>query len=537
MKQEDRSAYERASGQDPAPEKERVKLSDLLPIARREQLPSREVREGRQESTPPRATEERGLTPRKVLVMCTALVLLSMLFVVFCGLALRPDDQTGSVTGEQGDRGDRGDRGEQGPQGEQGLPGESGAPGEQGPKGEPGEKGEPGVPGEPGEKGEQGIPGKSAYEIYCEQYGYTGSEEEWMREVYDRLSLHTSEEIYALAAACTVTVTSYRDGRELGSGSGFFVDREGKIMTAYHVIDGADEIRVTMPDSAVYEARGVVAFDEGRDLAVIRVGINRDVPYLTFETEGVTPGEVVYTYGSSHGALDGIFSSGVAASALTSGQGGQEFRYTCSVPAGNSGAPIFNGHGKVIGIVTKGYTAGGSLHVATYIGEAEGLDMTYDRSVREFFEDTEYYRVKWFEVGGREMENNNTMKVADLIETSGMTFEGTVHKDDPDYYYLEITGGESVDFTIAYAANTADFFYPILIPASGANVELTWEAIEYADGNAYGARVTLSPGTYYIAINGHFGDKLTAYFLYTYWRPLSEREGFAHPVDMEDMIS
>lgn len=91
--------------------------------------------------------------------------------------------------GEKGDKGDPGDRGDQGIQGEpgetgaqgaQGPQGEQGIQGEQGPQGEQGIQGEKGDQGEPGIQGAPGEDGKSAYELYCEQYGYTGTMEEWL---------------------------------------------------------------------------------------------------------------------------------------------------------------------------------------------------------------------------------------------------------------------------------------------------------------------------------------------------------------------
>ena len=469
--------------------------------------------------------------PRRWLALCATLMLLSALFVVFCGVALNPLGTPGE-TGAQGVQGEQGETGAQGPQGEQGLPGEQGAKGEQGEKGDRGEK------GEPGEDGKDGAPGKSAYEIYCEQYGYTGTEAEWMAVVHDRLSIHTSQEVYALAEACTVTVESFKDSDvTLHRGSGFFLDPNGLIMTAYHLIDGATRIRVTMPDSAIYEVTHVVAFDKSRDLAVIRIGTSRETPYLTLEAEGVTPGETVYTFGSVLGGLNGAFSSGVVASDLLETDASiREFRYTSSISKGNSGAPILNAHGRVIGIVTRGYMEGDALHTATYIGEAASLDMTYNRTVQAFFADTEYYRVKWFEEERREMENNNTMKVADSIPSAGLTFLGSVQKDDPDYYVLEITGKESVDFSLAFCADTQDFYLPVLIPASNTTVELSWEEIPYGDSAAYAARATLSPGVYYVAVNGHYSDLDSDYFLYSYLRPVSERNSFAYDVTFEDMM-
>ena len=507
-------------------------------------------RRPRQEIVPRREEPEAVRTPdgsfqkRRLIALCGTIVALAALFVVFCGVALQPQ----TTPGETGQQGIQGEQGVQGVQGPPGIQGPQGIQGIQGEKGEQGERGEQGEQGIPGEQGAQGLPGKSAYEIYCEQYGYTGSEAEWMSAVHDRLSRFTSEEIYALAESCTVTVESFRDTntatpKSLSKGSGFFMDPSGLIMTAYHVIDGATSIRITMPDSAVYEVTRVVAFDRERDLAIIRIGISREMPHLVFETEGVTPGETIYAVGGLQAGAGGVFSLGTVASNLLESKlnGGQgtltEFHYTCALPQGNIGAPILNSYGRVIGIVTKGYTEGGSLNTATYIGEATQLDMTYDRPVGEFFVDTEYYRVKWMEEKQREMENNNTAKSADMIDVPGQTFGGGVKKDDPDYYSFEITGIESVDFTMLYSVDTTDYYHPTLMPATGADVELSWERVENGETRTFGARTTLKPGIYYIAVNGHYSDMESTYALYTYWRPVSEQADFTYDVSFEDALN
>ena len=501
------------------------------------------------EANDKKQTRGMGYGRRRFLALCGGIITLAAMLVIFCGLSMQPRNGGGVGTrGESGAQGEQGLQGLQGPAGPQGPQGEAG---QQGAEGAPGEKGEAGAPGEPGAQGEQGLPGKSAYESYCEQFGYTGSEEEWLAEVHDRLSRYTSEEVYALAESCTVSIEAFRESdtaavRSIGKGVGFFIASKGLIMTAYHVIDGATDIRVTMPDSAAYEVTRVVAFDRERDLAVIHIGIARDMPYLTFATEGVAAGETLYAVGGAQGSDEGVFVWGVAATGVaaastvdvsTAAEGDpHQFLYTSSLPLENSGAPILNTYGQVVGIVTGRDEETEGLHRATYIGEAAALDMTYDSTVQDFFVDTEYYRTKWMEEKVREMENNNTMKAADLIDVPGQTFGGATRRDDPDYYSFEIKGEETVDCTMLFSVDTTDFYYPILIPAVDSNVELSWTRLETAEGRVYGARVTLTPGIYYVAVNGYYSDVETVYALYSYWRPLSEREAFAYEVTFEDAV-
>ncbi len=79
-----------------------------------------------------------------------------------------------------GEDGERGYQGLKGDKGEQGIPGEQGPKGEPGEQGIQGEQGEQGIQGEKGDKGDTGAGGKSAYELYVETFGYTGTESEWL---------------------------------------------------------------------------------------------------------------------------------------------------------------------------------------------------------------------------------------------------------------------------------------------------------------------------------------------------------------------
>ena len=90
------------------------------------------------------------------------------------------------IQGIQGEKGEQGIQGIQGEKGEQGIQGIQGEKGEQGIQGIQGEKGEQGIQGEKGEQGIQGVAGvdgKSAYQLYCETYGYSGTEAEWLADL------------------------------------------------------------------------------------------------------------------------------------------------------------------------------------------------------------------------------------------------------------------------------------------------------------------------------------------------------------------
>lgn len=141
---------------------------------------------------------------KKALICAVALLLMISMLLASCDQPVAGPQGVQGIQGEQGlqgeqgepgEKGDKGDPGEPGEKGDKGDPGEPGEKGDKGDPGEPGEKGDQGDPGEPGEKGDKGDPGepgkdgtdgkdgKSAYQAYCDQYGYTGTEEEWLADL------------------------------------------------------------------------------------------------------------------------------------------------------------------------------------------------------------------------------------------------------------------------------------------------------------------------------------------------------------------
>lgn len=422
----------------------------------------------------------------------------------------------------------------QGPQGEIGPQGETG---EVGPQGQPGPAGEVGPAGEAGAKGE---PGKSVYEQYCETYGYSGSEDEWVAKIHEEMTRLTPTDIYNKVASAIVTIEAYDYlDKKFSTGTGFFIDKKGTLLTAYSAIDGANVLKVNFSDKATYAVSEVVAFDADRDLALLRVDIDSATPYLEMHTEGITVGETVYSVGSMLGGHNGSFTMGIVASELRTNVYNEirdlsfeQFQYTAPVSVDNVGAPLLNAQGKVIGVVT-GNLVSDSLNLGTHIKEVEKLDKDYCRRVSAFFQDTQYYRIKADVNGYGEVEGNNDRMTATVVENS-WTMRGNTIIGDKDFFKFTVT--EETDFSMAFNANVGMYNYPVLMTSSDDVVELTW-AEEYSEGQKYDCtHVTLKPGTYYIEVEGMYEHTLEHYNLYVYWRSLAEREAFEHPIVYADMF-
>lgn len=146
------------------------------------------------------------------------------------------------------------------------------------------------------------------------------------------------------------------DLRQRGAvGSGFIISVDGYIITNNHVVAGADEIRVTLNDRRVFDAK-IVGLDEPSDLALLKVDAN-DLPYVEFGNSDVLRvGEWVLAIGSPFGlefsAAAGIVSAkGRSVPGRRSTYNYMSFIQTdVAINQGNSGGPLFNLDGEVVGI-------------------------------------------------------------------------------------------------------------------------------------------------------------------------------------------
>ncbi|XP_002977281.2 protease Do-like 1, chloroplastic [Selaginella moellendorffii] len=180
-----------------------------------------------------------------------------------------------------------------------------------------------------------------------------------------------------------------------GSGSGFVWDKEGHVVTNFHVIRGASDLRVTLADQSVYEA-DVVGFDEDKDVAVLHIDAPRDrlKPIPVGTSSDLLVGQKVYAIGNPFG-LDHTLTTGVISglrreiSSAATGRPIQDVIQTdAAINPGNSGGPLLDSSGDLIGINTAIYSPSGassgvgfSIPVDTVSGIVEQL-IKYGRVTR-----------------------------------------------------------------------------------------------------------------------------------------------------------
>jgi S1-C subfamily serine protease len=179
-------------------------------------------------------------------------------------------------------------------------------------------------------------------------------------------------DIYKGSREATVYITStvYRRSfwdvypvRDLGSG--FIIDDSGRILTNHHVISGSNQVEVTLPDQTKYQAE-VLVRDRADDLALIRIRPKTKLPFLRLgDSDRLQVGQKVLAIGNPFG-LELTLTTGVVSSLGRTIQGGQGeqplegmIQTDAAINSGNSGGPLLDSQGAVIGINTAIYGPNG----------------------------------------------------------------------------------------------------------------------------------------------------------------------------------
>ena len=196
----------------------------------------------------------------------------------------------------------------------------------------------------------------------------------------------TLEEIYAswvnsCVGISTEIVTTNFFGQSVSStaaGSGFVITSDGYIVTNYHVIDGASTIKVTFFDGTVYDA-ALVGGEENNDVAVLKIEAQGLTPVIIGDSDALNVGQTVTTIGNPLGEMtfsqtDGIISA-KDRTVTIDGAKLNMLQTNCTINSGNSGGPLFNLYGEVIGITSAKYSNNGSSSQATIEGIGFAIPM------------------------------------------------------------------------------------------------------------------------------------------------------------------
>jgi len=151
-----------------------------------------------------------------------------------------------------------------------------------------------------------------------------------------------------------------------GAGSGFIINADGEILTNNHVVQGANQLTVTLADQKTYKAT-VKGVDPRNDLALIKIDAGRKLPALRLgDSDGVVVGQKVLAIGNPFG-LGGTLTTGVVSSlgrTLKTEENHElenMIQTDAAINPGNSGGPLLDSRGNVIGINTLIYGSQGNI--------------------------------------------------------------------------------------------------------------------------------------------------------------------------------
>ncbi|MBO5076451.1 MAG: trypsin-like peptidase domain-containing protein [Clostridia bacterium] len=256
-------------------------------------------------------------------------------------------------------------------------------------------------------------------------------------EEYEATKL-TSEELYALAEKTVVEITTYnKNGEGLSLGSGFIISADGQVVTNFHVIDEAYKIVVDY-NNRNYEVQKIISYSSELDLAILKINLS-DAPFVVMNEDLQPGGSAVYAVGSSEGYTLS-FSAGTIASPERVFDGVHYIQHSSAISHGNSGGPLFNSYGEVIGINTSTDVDGQNLNFAIMVSELKRLPQNSEMTMAEYYEkEGPVFEVLPFDYIVNERENNNMLSIAQTITKNGTTISGVLtNEEDWDFYKITI---------------------------------------------------------------------------------------------------
>lgn len=170
----------------------------------------------------------------------------------------------------------------------------------------------------------------------------------------------TPAQIFSEFAPAVVTITVKHGFMGEGGGTGFVIDADGTIATNNHVVEGAESIEIKLMDGTILEEVEVLTTNEAIDLALLHAKPKAPLPTVVLgDSDKITVGERAVSIGNPLG-LDHTLTDGlVSARRVIASR--KMIQMSVPVSPGNSGGPLFNSRGEVIGVSTAIYSGGSPL--------------------------------------------------------------------------------------------------------------------------------------------------------------------------------
>lgn len=197
----------------------------------------------------------------------------------------------------------------------------------------------------------------------------------------------SGEEIFERLSVSTVEITAESDYVS-SLGSGFYIDDKGTLVTNYHVIEDCSRADVTTSDGGTYKVTNILGYDKDLDIVILATSKKNSTAVATSSI--VTTGETVYALGSSLG-LTGTLSEGLISAAERNINNHTYIQISAPISPGNSGGPVVNVRGEVIGVACAGLEDGQNLNLAIPISVLDQIALDNPITMEEFYKTTSDY--------------------------------------------------------------------------------------------------------------------------------------------------
>lgn len=172
-------------------------------------------------------------------------------------------------------------------------------------------------------------------------------------------------------APSVVTVIAYTSERE-SLGTGFYISSDGKVATNLHVLGDAARIVIRHENGRTFTVQRVLVQDHQTDLAILQTSNRSAHPLTLGDSDKVQRGQEICVIGSALGVLEGSITTGIV-SGVRNFDGLRTIQVSAPISPGNSGSPVLNRRGEVIGITNASLIEGQNLNLAVTINYLKRL--------------------------------------------------------------------------------------------------------------------------------------------------------------------
>lgn len=262
---------------------------------------------------------------------------------------------------------------------------------------------------------------------------------------------YNAADLFKMANPSVALIEMLNDrGQVVSSGSGFVVNK-GEVVTNFHVVQGEEnvEAKVSFANGLSIRTRVIKRYDENLDLAVLDISrLSTAPPILKMNGTKVTTGEKMYALGSPRGVSNTI-TEGMISNNNVVMDGFPYYQFNASITYGNSGGPLINIYGEVVGIVTAMIEDSQNMNYAVPIRQLGLLDPRSSELIADIQIPT--LPIPYGKGDTFEEEPNDEWLKSDILQYANGFIHGTTSSlDDIDVYVLNVNERTSLEFFAGY---------------------------------------------------------------------------------------